>query len=616
MQTFTLLNKDCYEAIKDMKDNSIDAIITDPPYDINFMGKGWDKNSLITNVDFWKECLRVLKHGGHLLAFGHSRTSHRMVSAVEEAGFDIRDTIMWIYGSGFPKSHNVGKAVDKKLGNERKTIGDNPNHRESDALFELGFQGGKGDGKLTKGNSEWEGWGSALKPAHEPIVLARKPLEGTMADNVLKHGVGALNIDATRVAGKLEGNPNRFAKTNGGSFAAFPNNAPVVRSEGRWGANVILDEEAAKVLDEQSGIRTSGKMLSTHKRHTSGSANGIYGKFDEEHPLAETYGDSGGASRFFYCAKDLSDESTHEPIVLARKPLEGTMVDNVLKHGVGALNIDATRIGHNEDFSDIKGRSVIINSGCPEGHSEESESFLKAKEKLQNLGRWAANVIFNHHPDCEQVGETEETIVGGNKGTSGFAEGYESGDFTKKQMKVPVWKCHADCVVGELDKQSGVVKTGVWNETDGARHFSNDGKPTNHKTKKKPKEAPSGASKFFYCPKVGKKERNAGLDELPDKNGGCFVGNNVETQASGNKIGANPSKPVAPTKNNHPTVKPIALMEYLIKLVTREGATVLDPFMGSGSTGIAAKNLARNFVGCEREKEYFDIAEARIEGWK
>jgi site-specific DNA-methyltransferase (adenine-specific) len=192
-----------------MEDASIDAVVTDPPYELGFMGKAWDAAGVAYSGDLWAEVLRVLKPGGHLLAFGGTRTYHRMTVAIEDAGFEVRDSIHWVYGSGFPKSHNVSKAIHKA---------------------DTG----------SAAAAEWEGWGTALKPAHEPIVVARKPLQGTVAANVLEHGTGALNIDGCRVAGALEGDPNRFAKTDGGAFAAFSDQPPQVRAEGRWPANFVL----------------------------------------------------------------------------------------------------------------------------------------------------------------------------------------------------------------------------------------------------------------------------------------------------------------------------------------------------------------------------------------
>jgi len=352
---------DCLEGMKQLDDNTVDSVVTDPPYGLGFMGKEWDtfdknqfgkkgnegKNDLKVKKDFkilpryktdglydftlsWsQEALRALKPGGHLLAFAGSRTYHKIACAIEDAGFEIRDQIMWIYGSGFPKSLNISKAIDKKLGNEI---------------------------------SEWEGWGTALKPAHEPIVLARKPLsEKTVAENVLKWGTAGINIDECRFEGE------------GWSRSG----------KGRFPANVILDEEAGKVLDEQSGELTS---------HGGGTASygGIFGNGSEI---------------------------------------------------------------------------------------------------------------------------TDKTAM---------------------------------------------------------KRFAND---------------KGGASRFFYCPKASKSERNEGLEGFE-------------------------------VINQHPTVKPIDLMRYLIRLVTLPGGIVLDPFVGSGTTGIAAYFEQKNFIGFEKEQEYVDIAQARMNYYK
>ena len=170
-----IYNMDCIEGMKQIDDNSIDSIVTDPPYELGFMGKSWDNTGIANNVELWKEAYRILKPGGYLLSFGGTRTYHRMASAIEDAGFEIRDMINWTYGSGFPKSLNVGKAIDKLQGNEREVVCRNPNSRENcnktNTIYESGTVG-KTD-YLTKGTSEWEGWGTALKPAHEPIVVAR-----------------------------------------------------------------------------------------------------------------------------------------------------------------------------------------------------------------------------------------------------------------------------------------------------------------------------------------------------------------------------------------------------------------------------------------------------------
>jgi site-specific DNA-methyltransferase (adenine-specific) len=204
-----LLHGDCREILKSLPDASVDSIVTDPPYELGFMGKSWDSTGVAYDMKMWQECLRVLKPGGHLLAFGGSRTYHRLACAIEDAGFDVRDQIMWVYGSGFPKSHNISKAIDKAAGVEREVIGQKLHARKGVASAEerttIGA-GAFGEARMgdittpaTDGAKQWDGWGTALKPAHEPIVMARKPLDGTVANNVLTHGTGGINVDDCRV---------------------------------------------------------------------------------------------------------------------------------------------------------------------------------------------------------------------------------------------------------------------------------------------------------------------------------------------------------------------------------------------------------------------------------
>jgi site-specific DNA-methyltransferase (adenine-specific) len=217
-----IVQGDCLEKLKELEENSVDSIVCDPPYELGFMGKSWDNTGIANNKDMWAECLRVLKPGGHLLAFSGTRTYHRMASAIEDAGFEVRDMIEWIYGSGFPKSLNMGKAVDRLQGNEREDLGESANNRDR-SKHEYNSVGNVGsNARITKGTSEWEGWGTALKPAHEPICLARKPLaEKTVAENCLKWGVGGINIDGCRVEyqdekDKKEGQSSRPNSTSKG----------------------------------------------------------------------------------------------------------------------------------------------------------------------------------------------------------------------------------------------------------------------------------------------------------------------------------------------------------------------------------------------------------------
>ena len=424
-----LILGDCIDKLKELDDNSIDSIVTDPPYGLSFMGKKWDYD--VPSQEIFEECLRVLKPGGHLLSFAGSRTYHRMAVRVEDAGFEIRDQIMWIYGSGFPKSHNIGKSVDKLQGNEREVIGTKIHSQkgvkaaEERTTIGAGAFGEPREADITKGNSQYEGWGTALKPAHEPIVMARKPLsEKTVVNNVLEWGTGGINIEESRISYKskddMEIRKNTHRETNklgDGNFGGGKYSQPV--ESGRFPANIILDKEAGKILDEQSGISKSTGGRSGNKEGVG--QNGIYGQYSGEVKDGNPgLGDVGGASRFFYCPK-------------------------------------TSKTDRNEGLEDFKGKQI----GTYNAHSSDLE------------------------------------IYGGSS---------------------------------------------------------------------------LGAA--------------------------SMSGNNKMPQ---------------PKQNFHPTVKPTDLMSYLIRLVTPKDGTALDPFMGSGSTGKAAVRGGFDFIGIEREKDYIEIAEARIQ---
>jgi hypothetical protein len=306
---------DCIEVMRSFPDGSLDAIVTDPPYGLGFMGKEWD--DLPPGLPWAQECLRVIRPGGHLLAFGGTRTWHRLAVAVEDAGFEIRDSIAWLYGSGFPKSMNVGKAItahqltggSSRVQNRRAMTGDD----SRSTSYGSGEQTSTTTAtsappplqNLTEDGQQWAGWGTALKPAFEPIVVGRKPLVGTVAANVLAHGTGALNIDACRVGDEVRVNPPAGNKPGGASLnmsaVGMPQDAEATVATGRWPANVVLDEDAAAELDEQSGTRTSGKRKPGTYRGL-----GYMGSDATEYPATE--GSTGGASRFFYCAKAPTSE--------------------------------------------------------------------------------------------------------------------------------------------------------------------------------------------------------------------------------------------------------------------------------------------------------------------
>ena len=395
-----LVNGDCLEEVQKLVDKGIqvDSIVTDPPYhltsiverfgkegsapakdkdgafkrqSVGFMGKEWDGGDIAFRKETWELFMKVLKPGGHLLAFSGSRTYHRMAVAIEDAGFNIRDQIMWLYGSGFPKSLNLGKSIDKKLGNERVAVGERTrNVIPFDDDNGWNSNNTTGNYTYTKGNTEWEGWGTALKPAHEPIVLARKPIsENSIVANVLKHRTGGINIDTCRIEGE-------------------------------------------KQTRDSNPVMNSGKY---------------------------------------------------------------------------AQNENADR--------------------------EETTPDTK--------GRFPANVMHN-----------------------GLQEDW---------------------------------------------------------------------ARYFYCPKTSKAEKNRGLEDLPIKKTSSMSGRRDSHDMEGYSIDNDVTGRFVTEKQNvHPTVKPIKLMKYLCRLVTPKGGTVLDPFMGSGSTGIAAKDEGFEFIGIEREKEYFEIAERRI----
>lgn len=416
--SYQILLGDNRQILPTLADNSVDSIVTDPPYELGFMGKSWDSTGIAYDVELWRECLRVLKPGGHLLAFGGSRTYHRLACAVEDAGFEIRDQIMWVYGSGFPKSLNIAKALDKqagvpiKVGKAFKVAGEYGGRDLRDPELQGADRDAMRHQAVTDEAKRWVGWGTALKPAHEPIVVARKPLSGTVAANVLEWGVGGLNIDGCRVG------------TEGGTY---------------------------------------------NSREALPSVNGIYGD-----------GLNGG------------------------KVLE------------------------------------------------------------LNKGRWPANLI---HDGSDEVLELfPETSAGARpaKANKPTGEHYEGG-----------WGPISD---GERVEFAG-----------------------------------GSAARFFYCAKTGKKERNAGLDHLPTKQTAPEYrpNDNGQNDLSSRRHGAN-----TPRQNHHPTVKPIALMRYLVRLVTPPNGTILDPFTGSGTTGIAAILENNQFIGIEMTDEYAEIAQARIQHWE
>ncbi len=422
----------------ELGERTVDAVVCDPPYELGFMGKRWDATGIAYDVDLWRRVLRALKPGGHLLAFGGTRTYHRLACAIEDAGFEVRDSLHWLYGSGFPKSRNVSKDIDDGLGAERPVVGANPNHRAVSGMEYAGIYAGGNTGAAvltapaTPEAQRWDGWGTALKPAHEPIILARRPLEGTIAGNVLAHGTGALNVDGCRIGDEV-----------------------------RWNHPVTGSDDDGAVYE--LGMRGRG---------------------------------------------------------------EGTLAE----------------------------------------------------------GRWPANVVLSHDHACQQYPDQ------GN-----------------------VWRCAPWCPVAELDRQSGQSRAGKTMKPRGRRPggFGDVGADRGDSRPNGPQYGDAGgASRFFYCAKPSARERDFGCEALPVRTGGQL------TDRSDGSAGLSSPRAGAGRqggrRNYHPTVKPIELMRWLCRLVTPPGGVVLDPFCGSGTTGIAAVREGLAFVGVEQSDEYVEIARARI----
>ena len=255
----TLLLGDSRELLAAMEPNSVDAIVCDPPYEISFMSKNWDSTGIAYDPAFWAECLRVLKPGGHMTAFGACRTYHRIACAIEDAGFEIRDSLFWNFGSGFPKSLDISKAIDKAAGAERDDLGPHPNWREAKRNNGQSMNRVPNEARITAPATpeakQWDGWGTALKPSFEPIVLARKPLSGTIAETVLEYGTGGLNVDGCRVGdtgGTAKGEIDRAPSS--GIYGEGINGRCEIKDigAGRWPPNVLLSPETAAKLGDKA----------------------------------------------------------------------------------------------------------------------------------------------------------------------------------------------------------------------------------------------------------------------------------------------------------------------------------------------------------------------------
>lgn len=535
-QGVNLILGDCLEKMKEMPDNSVDSIVTDPPYGLSFMGKKWDYD--VPSKEIWQEALRVLKPGGHLLAFAGTRTQHRMAVNIEDAGFEIRDMIAWVYGSGFPKSLNIGKSVDRLQGNEREAV---KHHTQSKTNPDIHAGGSvhitmPNNWEVTKGTSEWEGWGTALKPALEPITLARKPLsEKNIALNCLKWGVGGMNIDGSRVEytdgttpeqilGKYTGsNVGKDSPTNHFGVKEIMSTNTESTLQGRFPANLIHDGS-----EEVVGLFPQSKSTGGKSGHTGAYSGG----YKEEYygDKSPGIGDSGSAARFFYCAKASKSERN--------RGLDSTAIVSVKYR-----EWDDTRETQEEKevkllvATDTLQKKVTGVSGIETRSDTEWSMFLFGKNTTEK--------------SLKDIKPT--TLTGTSSTTTSLILSYLTHLLTKEYI--------ADVRL----------------------------------------ETENGGSRVESVEKC-----NTLITTMNEKMASAL---GVKSVQSGTQLKIS----VEDGSNFHSTVKPVKLMQYLVRLITPPGGVVLDPFMGSGTTGVACKNLNRSFIGIELDPEYFEIAKSRIE---
>jgi len=491
---------DCRDIMRALPAESVDAIVSDPPYGLEFMGKEWDKG--VPGAEFWAEALRVAKPGAHLVAFGGTRTFHRLAVAIEDAGWEVRDCLSWLYGSGFPKSLAVDKAIDKVNGETDRL------HRFTAWMRTTGVTASQVNAATgTFMGSHYLTAGSQPAIPTPELWTKLRPLCGEVPDWVDKL---VERIAAEReVVGKKDGNLLAVApgQENDRSATTLDITAPATDAAKRW--------------------------------HGWGTAL----------------------------------KPAWEPIILARKPLSGTVAANVTQYGTGAINVDGCRIGTEEDTSRPNGASALGQGAGWNAHANR-----QGVGGGNPAGRWPANV------------------------------------------------CLDEDAAALLDAQSGERKAGVAVKRNGVTSNGVTG------WGKAPPGTPDigygdsgGASRFFYTAKVSRREREAGLDGMPERSGTygqkrCAKCGRQAVNVSGTCQCENPEwiagSEVVKSRNHHPTVKPIALMRWLCRLVTPQGGLVLDPFNGSGSTGCAAVLEGLRYLGCELEPEYVEIAQRRIAYWE
>ena len=604
-----VIQGDCLEVLKTLEENSVDSIVCDPPYELGFMGKSWDNTGIANNPLMWAECLRVLKPGGHLLSFGGTRTYHRMAVAIEDAGFEVRDMIEWVYGSGFPKSLNIGKAVDKLQGNEREVVGENQNikGRNIRDIETLNVGAGAGNNTdITKGTSEWEGWGTALKPAHEPICMARKPLgqqELDIAKNICYNIIEKGFITNSKIIWRINNVKSaEKQKTKQSSTPTQQQKMVVVSAEFvETKENESVGKKIQKLIENicESTVKKTAKKQTKELQNTTEQIEKEYSnlikpiKENEKRTQSKNMGVNVSAvekqtlSSLPLTTLEVEEDSTEkkskmETSMSSLKSTDTQKTDTDYSAQTATSQwvcMDIVRTlkvsfeGKEYDFIELSDGSLVWNENLEPYRKQQKlnvaenvlkygtgginidESRVEGKINPKDYGRGGGFVFRGDSEDAPKpntLGRFPANLI--TDGSDEVRECFpETKDTHKNEVRKFVSKKRGDGFLDALTQEG------------------------EHTTRKSITDS-GNASRFFksiiYQAKASKSNRGEG--------------------------------------NNHATVKPTALMEYLIKMVSREGQTILDPFAGSGTTGVACKNLGRNFILIEKEQEYIDIINKRL----
>ncbi|MBA7534911.1 hypothetical protein ES705_27161 [subsurface metagenome] len=600
-----LICGDCLEVMKTMPDNCIDTIITDPPYGLKFMGKKWDnfRNSRIAksqvvknlgtgmrqttlqeNINFmewtsmWaKEALRILKPGGTMLCFAGSRTQHLVAFGIELAGWILKDCIMWIYGSGFPKATDISKQIDKRAGKEREIV---------DRIRIDGKKTGKKHNWVQSNDSTkcyssnaitpeaklWNGWKShGLKPAYEPILICMKPNEGSYANNALRWGVAGINVDGGRVEisdkDKAEIKTKKNKKpTSNNIISGYGNNTFEAgdwnMNKGRYPANCILscfcDDYYLMGNVLYSIIKEKIKEILCQSRNLSLSVNNVENKKSPEDMTSEI--------KSWFSAVGNVNTNILEKIL-------GKLLDDISKMDIGCSEKIL------EENINISLNMFTCGKNIMARYQEDMKCTISTVRKMITV--WKIYNVLNRK-------NIKVLLI---KTISGIQE--------QKQELLH----NDDCPIKMLDEQSGISKSGG-TTTDGAiNNWGDKRTPLNYI----PPNV-GGSSRFFYCAKASKSERNRGCERLEEKEYNQQVGATSYTKST-----LKEHKRDSKRQNNHPTVKPLSLMKYLCTLTkTPTGGLVLDPFCGSGTTLMACKELKRDYIGIDNIPEYCEIARRRV----